>query len=217
MTALEVCLLIIGLAAIIISYFISEKVAQEKLREAARELVLSEESKEALKNQTKETVKNVLENMTDDIVGKTERGLEKLSNEKIMSVHDYSDTVLEEINKNHNEVMFLYSMLDDKNKEIKDTVREVQSVVKTVRHLDLPLQEEETGELAEEPEQKTEELLQPEELSLLEEEMEDGKNNNDRILQLHQEGKSNLEIAKELGLGQGEVKLVIDLFQGVTS
>lgn len=218
MTALEVCLIIIGLAAIIISYFISEKVAQEKLKEAARELVLSEESKEALRNQTKETVKNVLEDMTEDIAGKTERELEKLSNEKIMSVHDYSNTVLEEINKNHNEVMFLYSMLDDKNKEIKDTVREVQSVVKTVRHLDIPAEEEETQEIVREPEQTAAELLQPEELSLLEaEEMEDGKNNNDRILQLHQEGKSNLEIAKELGLGQGEVKLVIDLFQGVTS
>ena len=38
-------------------------------------------------------------------------------------------------------------------------------------------------------------------------------NNNDRILALHSEGKSNMAIAKELGLGVGEVKLVIDLFK----
>jgi DNA-binding NarL/FixJ family response regulator len=38
-------------------------------------------------------------------------------------------------------------------------------------------------------------------------------NNNDRILALHKEGKSNMAIAKELGLGVGEVKLVIDLFK----
>ena len=31
---------------------------------------------------------------------------------------------------------------------------------------------------------------------------------------LHNEGKSNVEIAKALGLGVGEVKLVIDLFKG---
>ena len=40
-------------------------------------------------------------------------------------------------------------------------------------------------------------------------------NSNDRILQLHNEGKSNMAIAKELGLGIGEVKLVIDLFEGI--
>ena len=41
------------------------------------------------------------------------------------------------------------------------------------------------------------------------------KNNNQRILEMHKEGQSNIAIAKELGLGLGEVKLVIDLFEGV--
>jgi hypothetical protein len=40
------------------------------------------------------------------------------------------------------------------------------------------------------------------------------ENNNDRILQMHKEGMSNVDIAKELGLGVGEVKLVINLFKG---
>ena len=40
------------------------------------------------------------------------------------------------------------------------------------------------------------------------------ENNNDRILRLHKEGFSNVDIAKELGLGVGEVKLVINLFKG---
>ncbi len=39
-----------------------------------------------------------------------------------------------------------------------------------------------------------------------------GKNKNEMILQLHRMGKSNVEVARELGLGMGEVKLVIDLF-----
>ena len=42
-----------------------------------------------------------------------------------------------------------------------------------------------------------------------------GRNSNDRILELHKAGKSNMAIAKELGLGIGEVKLVIDLFEGI--
>ncbi|MFW5632516.1 MAG: DUF6115 domain-containing protein [Acetivibrio ethanolgignens] len=40
-------------------------------------------------------------------------------------------------------------------------------------------------------------------------------NQNEQILRLYEAGKSILEISRELGLGQGEVKLVIDLFQGV--
>ena len=37
-------------------------------------------------------------------------------------------------------------------------------------------------------------------------------NNNQMILKLYSQGKSNIEIAKQLGLGIGEVRLVIDLF-----
>ena len=40
------------------------------------------------------------------------------------------------------------------------------------------------------------------------------ENNNDKILRLYKEGMSNVDIAKELGLGVGEVKLVINLFKG---
>ena len=41
------------------------------------------------------------------------------------------------------------------------------------------------------------------------------RNNNEAILALHKAGKSNMAIARELGLGVGEVKLVIDLFKGM--
>ena len=40
------------------------------------------------------------------------------------------------------------------------------------------------------------------------------ENNNDKILRMYKEGMSNVDIAKELGLGVGEVKLVINLFKG---
>ncbi len=42
---------------------------------------------------------------------------------------------------------------------------------------------------------------------------EQNYNNNERILRLHKLGKSKTAIARELGLGVGEVKLVIDLFE----
>ncbi|MDD6072055.1 MAG: DUF6115 domain-containing protein [Clostridiales bacterium] len=49
----------------------------------------------------------------------------------------------------------------------------------------------------------------------LEDEFEKSNNSNDIILQMHRNGDSIIDIARELGLGVGEVKLVIDLYQGV--
>ena len=40
-----------------------------------------------------------------------------------------------------------------------------------------------------------------------------GRNYNDRILEMYKEGKSKVAIARELNLGVGEVKLVIDLYK----
>ena len=42
--------------------------------------------------------------------------------------------------------------------------------------------------------------------------VEKSTNNNEKILNLYNQGMSNKDIAKELNLGIGEVKLVIDLF-----
>ena len=36
-----------------------------------------------------------------------------------------------------------------------------------------------------------------------------------KVLKMHKAGKSNVAIAKELGLGVGEVQLFIDLFMSV--
>ena len=47
-------------------------------------------------------------------------------------------------------------------------------------------------------------------------EPQDSQNSNEKILSLHKAGMSNVAIAKELGLGVGEVKLVIDLFEGTS-
>lgn len=38
-------------------------------------------------------------------------------------------------------------------------------------------------------------------------------NHNQRILNMYRDGKTAVDIAKELGLGVGEVKLVIGLFR----
>ena len=164
-------------------------------------------------------VQDKVEETSEDVVEKAERSLERLTNEKIMAVNEYSDTVLQEIHKNHEEVMFLYDMLNNKHANIKDTVSKMDKAVKAaedkVKAIDdtpaAKTEETETVIPATEP-VKTEETESPE-IGFMGETAEEGQNNNEKILEMHRQGKSTVAIAKELGLGVGEVKLVIDLYK----
>ena len=59
-------------------------------------------------------------------------------------------------------------------------------------------------------------MKEMEDIPISEESQEELENvdNKDMILEMHKAGLSILEIARHLGLGVGEVKLVVDLYQG---
>ena len=173
-----------------------------------------------------------MEETSEDAIEKAERALERLTNEKIMAVNEYSDTVLQEIHKNHEEAMFLYDMLNSKHANIKDTVSKMDKAVKAAENKTLENKTVENkaaaektatdktaGTVAEEKTadaSQTESLIQPEnspEIGFMGETVQEGQNNNEKILEMHKQGKSTVAIAKELGLGVGEVKLVIDLYK----
>ena len=178
-----------------------------------------------------------MEETSEDAIEKAERSLERLTNEKIMAVNEYSDTVLQEIHKNHEEVMFLYDMLNSKHANIKDTVSKMDKAVKASENktaenktaenkttadknaVDKTAADKTAGTMAEEKiadTSQTESLIQPEnspEIGFMGETVQEGQNNNEKILEMHRQGKSTVAIAKELGLGVGEVKLVIDLYK----
>lgn len=300
MGAVEVFLLILGGVIFTVSFLIPAGKADDGMREAIRE-----EAKDAVAWEVN-SAKDRMEEMADETIShameKTERSLERVSNEKIMAVNEYSDTVLEEINKNHKEVMFLYDMLNDKHKNLKETVKKVdqqtkESQEKTNLMIEKKAQLENTIQNAEKnvsepvlsplpavkltteqlPKQKVyeapkteENQMNPVQQNKIETALNDEKNNNvsghievysfakqaphverpvakemqavnleknvsqkvkesvkqkksetidvennnDKILRLHRAGISNVDIAKELGLGVGEVKLVINLFKG---
>lgn len=319
MTALEIVLVIAGLILFIGSFFISEKITAS-----------SEQLKAAIDvNEVKKLIQNQIGNMDDEIeeaitkaidssTDGVQRSMEKLSNEKIMAINEYSDTVMDSINKNHNEVMFLYGMLNDKNKEIKDTaelitkankgiskkMNEAQLIVdkmdkqivelnkftanqqesmeklsksaSTIEILEEQINNIEQMALQFSKDIKSEDVdakkrnvqIQNDEYANVEEPSEEGfdfsyldermdddvehqktfedteefnseedmeeifgnfsnekvkdynqgeeevTNNNNKILEMSKDGLSALEIAKALGLGVGEVQLVIDLFEG---
>ncbi len=130
MTILEIILLVAGALLIAASFFVPANDSETDMD--ISELVKAE-VKKCIENESENMHKHV-EDVVDEAVTyaeeKTERALERISNEKIMAVNEYSDTVLEEINKNHKEVMFLYEMLNDKHKNLKETVSAASEVTK---------------------------------------------------------------------------------------
>ncbi len=151
----------------------------------------------------------------EEVLYNADQSLSTMSNEKMMALGDYAVTVCDEIEKNHKEVMFLYSMLGDKEKELKALVAEAEAKSAELKKAnDLALE----AYVESEPELQTEEALDGAEETDLEELAEEPvaqeDNTNDIILEMKRNGMSIMEIARELGLGVGEVKLVVDLYQG---
>lgn len=132
MGVLEIVLLIAGVAVFTLSFLIPVK--KEQLSEQSKKL--AEDEIKRLVSQEMDSVKGRVDDTVDEAMDqaleKTERSLEKLSNEKIMAVSDYSDTVIKDIHKNHEEVVFLYDMLNDKQTSLKNTVAQVNETVKAV-------------------------------------------------------------------------------------
>lgn len=73
----------------------------------------------------KETIENMVDDTVDNSLDRTERAMERISNEKLSAINEYSDTVINDIHKNHDEVMFMYDMLNDKHKNLTSVVSEV--------------------------------------------------------------------------------------------
>ncbi|MBP3753428.1 MAG: hypothetical protein J6I66_01055 [Lachnospiraceae bacterium] len=134
MTILEIILLAAGALLIAASFFFPEKEEASSIENI--DALVREEVKASIEAES-ENMRRHVEDVVDEAVSyaeeKTERALERITNEKIMAVNEYSDTVLDEINKNHKEVMFLYDMLNDKQKNLKNTVTEASEAAKEVQ------------------------------------------------------------------------------------
>lgn len=275
MTGLEIALLTIGLIVIVASFVFSSKSDGDTMHNV-KDVTFTDKQKEDIKKQ----IMDILDEQIENVKEQTEISLDKLSNQKMLEMNEYSDTILQEINRNHNEVMFLYDMLNEKKKEINNTVRDMNVTKKEIEKSKTVLKKQTVIDSIKDMSEDTggfmasEELLREEQKDVdtrkkdilnqldavveavsddvsadleavekkpkkrtstgrtaakrmketvkketLREDNRDPKafetgNNNEKILQLSKEGKSNVEIAKELGLGIGEVKLVIDLFKG---
>ncbi len=221
MTGLEVAVLLIGILAIVGSFFITKKMSSDdieeiqKMSQAEIKTILDKELKG-----TDEKIKQSIMDRLDDSFETLERKTDKETNDKIKEISQYSDTVLSSMNKSHDEIMFMYDMLNKKQEKITELTKQIEVMEDTLRALKDEIEEKE--QIAFEP---VEEINTPELESLKEEfikkydtnqneqEREEEGNANSEILALAKSGYSEIEIAKKLGLGLGEVKLVLGLFK----
>ena len=216
MTALEVTLVIVGIIFVIVSFFIEEKLSQKDID---RIVSLSEnELKVIVERQLRgaeEQIEDSIAESLEEAHEATKRAMEKETNEKIMAISEYSDTVLESMNKTHNEILFLYSMLGDKHTELTELAGQLGQFSEKMKNTE----DEVLHNLAEAARELEINMSAPEPINQDEAvrqavEAEEEGNHNDEILERHQAGMSDVAIAKELGLGLGEVKLVIGLYKG---
>lgn len=145
MGIVEIILIIAGAVICILGYLMP---ARKEDMDDTLQLISEDEVRKVVDKEVGEAkthIADIIDETVTYAMEKTERSMERVTNEKIMAVNEYSDTVLEEINKNHKEVLFLYDMLNDKHDNLKDTVasasKTAEEIKQTVRDAEITAKE----------------------------------------------------------------------------
>lgn len=241
MTTPEVLLLIFAIILLGFSFVLVDKDKRPKKvanQDGMEKPELSEEEIRALKDKIRSLLQDEVSNAVIDADDK----MSKISNEKIMAVNEFSAQLLEKIEQNNNEVVFLYNMLTQKEEDIKTTFTKMESIRRenkeflekltslmanknrtkdqvakkesSITELGTKSISEKAKEKEETSDHSTDEddgIMFLNEADAMSDEVPE-YHHNDEILKLYEEKKTILEISKILNMGQGEVKLVIDLY-----
>jgi len=145
----------------------------------------------------------------EDVVAELDKSLDAA----ITEINKMGALVQKDITDKHNEILFLYNLILDKHKEIEnvkdgDIISEMVEQYLQTHSAQLQLLAEENAILNSTPE-------------IIEVEVEEVKKERKRPVftnPKHEEiwnrrelGQTNAEIAKDMNIGQGEVKLILDL------
>ena len=226
MTVIEIILLIVGMLFILVSFWVTEKLSPGEVEHISE---LSKEEMGVILERELQTSRERVEELVDATIDaskeRTERALEKQTNEKIMAINEFSDTVIEKMNKTHNEIMFLYSMLNDKHTELtnfssgltqqmnqmKEQSEQAADYLNQIKQQNMVKAEEAPAAVIQAPEpdveknasetvRETEEPPEDPEAETPAEEA-DEQNVREKIFALYQEGKDSVSIARKLGMG----------------
>lgn len=247
MTALQIALFITGLICFIGSFFFTEKLSSsdtELIKKLSEKEVKGFVSQELNKASTE--IDKLLSEKIDAAVEKIEIATDKDTNQKLFHIGEYSDTILETMNKSHDEIMFIYQMLNDKQENITNIVSEIQAQESILRNIKSSVDDKlkELDELQITLSEKQEEIKENEKLhfesdvkSLKEafiQKLDESENETlnettstqkestsskeavkNTVISMHKDGYSEVEIAKKCGIGIGEIKLILGLYDGV--
>lgn len=227
MTVVEVVLLLIGVVFFIGSFFVTEKLSPADVNKVAE---LSEGELRVLVDRELDTarakVSDVVDEAMDLTIDKVQRTMERDTNEKIMAISEYSDATMEQLKKINHEVTFLYSMLGDKHAQLNEAMEQMDELIQTYQSLRaMPMPDVHAVPVASEP---VEPVVQPvqtqmevvpqdeevvQEVEIPEEEPKP-VSVREQILERYHAGEDLTDIARNLGLGFGEVKLIVELYRG---
>ncbi len=204
MGTVEIVLLVIGIICVIVGIILG--ITDNNDHDKDMNPVVSDYDAASQVSKVSQTIDNIIEQKMQDIEDKTEARLDKLSNTKILEMNEYADGVLKEINRNHNEVMFMYDMLNEKDKEIKTTVKDV-NVTRMNRNMNTYSEKKSQNKqsVQNKPAIKND---------ISEVVLDDALSSNEKIIKLYNSGYRDVDIAKRLKMGVGEVRLIINLSSG---
>ncbi len=264
MTVLEIIMILVGVCFVFGSFMVVEKLSPREIDQLSR---LSKDQMNRIVDSAFSDAKEKIQDEIDDQLDATSeeagRRMDVRTNESLKSIGEYSQEVTEDMHKTHTEVMFLYSMLEDKEDELKKSVSNAmiltQKLNEYMSSLGMkpsgPAQKDNSSSTgvktatqkpenitANEPVFKATEPSAPvltqnstdthsKDNAYTPQENRRGaspymhnsgdlkskgskRNSNDEILSRYRLGMTVVDIARELGLGKGEVQLVIDLYEG---
>lgn len=239
MEPITIIMILLGVALLIASCFMhKEDTTETNYDELIKRLAKRELTSEEIERLRQE-VDRIVSEKTEEVILKTDDYLSQVANEKIMSVDEFSKQILERLDKNNSDVMFLYNMVTETKEELKTEIANAkkakEALEKTVEkkpdetvapvvkrqeeRMKTPVQKVDKSKTVVTKKEVKEEKKADDIAALLaatmtmEPEAEsEGDLPKEKILLLYKQGKSIREISRELGMGQGEVKLVIDLY-----
>lgn len=144
MSELAIGFLVIGALFFVGSFFLQEKLSSSDMDEIKG--LGEKEMKSILESNVKkanEQIASLLEEKLEDKVNELEVRSDKEVNDKLLSIGEFSDTVFDSMKKTHEEIMFLYQMLNDKQEKLTEMTTSIGNAQSQIRAIlsSLPDQE----------------------------------------------------------------------------
>lgn len=218
MNTLEMWLLVIGIIITVISFILVARSNQQIDDRHLRDNIIIDSQDEMIskaiiekKTEFEESIKDIIE----EYIENSKRELNQTTNEKMIVIQGFADQLIEDIKNNREEVFFLYQILNEKENTFKNSDISLSTNVRE--------QKPEYGQVEQLKVSKTNNFNASKKENLKQEinntgntsesgfDSEDKKEKYKEIIGLYNQGNSIAEISKILSLGQGEVKLYIDI------